>query len=175
MFSKGNLFEKNRMIKTIKNGIIIDMFAGIGYFSIPIAVHSSPKKIYAIELNELSYNYLCENIKLNNVENIVIPILGNCKEKIIYNIADHVIMGYIKETSSYLKYGILSLKKTGGTLYYHDLSFINDYPLKQIYMIQKEAEKYNKEIIIKNSRIIKKYSPNMIHIVIDVYLKEKYI
>ena len=44
------------------------MFAGIGYFTIPIAVHSNVKKIYAIEINPVSYNFLCENIKLNKVE-----------------------------------------------------------------------------------------------------------
>lgn len=175
MFSKGNLYEKIRMTEIVKNGIVVDMFAGIGYFSIPIAVHSSPKKIYSIELNKLSYNYLCENIKLNKVENIIIPIFGDCREKTPFYIADYVIMGYIKDTLSYLKYGILSLKKTGGILFYHDISFIEDYPNKQIDILKKEAEIYNKNIIIKNYRIIKKYSPKMVHIVIDIYLKDKYI
>ena len=58
MFSKGNLYEKIRMTEIVKNGIVVDMFAGIGYFSIPIAVHSSPERIYSIELNKLSFNYL---------------------------------------------------------------------------------------------------------------------
>jgi tRNA wybutosine-synthesizing protein 2 len=34
------------------------MFAGIGYFTIPIAVHSSPKKVISIELNPVSFGYL---------------------------------------------------------------------------------------------------------------------
>ena len=59
---------------------IVDMFAGIGYFSIPMAVHSKPAKIYSVEINPVSYSYLCQNTVLNKVEDIVEPILGDCRE-----------------------------------------------------------------------------------------------
>ena len=79
MWSKGNTGERLRMSKIPEdNETIIDMFAGIGYFTIPMAVHSNPKKIFSIEINPVSYDYLCENIKLNKVENTVEPILGDC-------------------------------------------------------------------------------------------------
>jgi tRNA wybutosine-synthesizing protein 2 len=66
MWSKGNTGERLRMSKLPeKNETIIDMFAGIGYFTIPMAVHAKPKKIYAIEINPTSHGYLCENIRLN--------------------------------------------------------------------------------------------------------------
>ena len=66
MWSKGNTTERKRIGTIVKDGeIVVDMFAGIGYFSIPIAVHSKPEKIYSIEINPVSYSYLKENIALN--------------------------------------------------------------------------------------------------------------
>ncbi|MCE8422404.1 MAG: class I SAM-dependent methyltransferase family protein, partial [Candidatus Methanoperedens sp.] len=53
MYSRGNLFEKKRMSKFGKDETVIDMFAGIGYFSIPMAVHSKPGRIISIEINPL--------------------------------------------------------------------------------------------------------------------------
>ncbi|MDP3066294.1 MAG: class I SAM-dependent methyltransferase family protein, partial [Methanobacteriaceae archaeon] len=47
MWSKGNSTERMRMAEIAEEGeIVVDMFAGIGYFSIPLAVHSQPEKIY---------------------------------------------------------------------------------------------------------------------------------
>ena len=52
MWSKGNTNERKRMSTLPEDDeVIIDMFAGIGYFTVPMAVHSNPKKIYAIEIN----------------------------------------------------------------------------------------------------------------------------
>ncbi|MDR0913308.1 MAG: hypothetical protein LBM96_12045, partial [Methanobrevibacter sp.] len=71
MWSKGNVNERLRIAKLVNdNEIILDMFAGIGYFSIPIAVHSNPKTIYSIEINPDSYYYLNKNIELNNINKI---------------------------------------------------------------------------------------------------------
>jgi tRNA wybutosine-synthesizing protein 2 len=69
MFSSGNVDERIRMASVCrKDEIVVDMFAGIGYFTLPMAVHSSPEKIYAYEINPLAHKYLVENLKLNKVE-----------------------------------------------------------------------------------------------------------
>ena len=56
MFSKGNLFERQRLISQIKpNEYIIDMFAGIGYFSLGLAKFSKAKRVISIEKNPVSF------------------------------------------------------------------------------------------------------------------------
>ena len=70
MFAKGNIVERTRIPKQVHLGeIIIDMFAGIGYFSIPIGVLSKPKKVYSIELNPTAFEFLKENLKINKQMN----------------------------------------------------------------------------------------------------------
>ncbi len=169
MWSKGNTTERKRMAKLVEDGeTIVDMFAGIGYFSIPIAVHSSPAKIYSLEINPVSYGYLTENIVLNKVENIIEPILGDCREFAPKNFADRVLMGYIGNTHEYLDKAV-EIVKPGGTIHYHEsvpdkLKF--ERPPQRII----DAAK-GRDVEILNKRIIKKYSPGVYHVVIDALIE----
>lgn len=165
MWSKGNSTERMRIANIVEDGeVIVDMFAGIGYFSVPIAIHSKPSKIYSIEINPVSYGYLCENIKLNKIEDIINPILGNCKDSAPINIADRVLMGYIGDTHHYLDTALKSLKK-GGIIHYHE-SVPEKIKFKRpIKRINEAAGDLDVQII--NKRVIKKYSPGVCHVVID--------
>ena len=50
MWSKGNNNERLRIAKLVGDGeTVIDMFAGIGYFSIHIAVHSNAKRSFPLK------------------------------------------------------------------------------------------------------------------------------
>lgn len=57
--------------------LAIDMFAGIGYFTLPLAKYGKLHKLIAIEKNPNSFRYLSENVKLNHVMEIVTPVLGD--------------------------------------------------------------------------------------------------
>lgn len=167
MFSKGNLAEKKLMSLSASDEVVVDMFAGIGYFSIPIAVHSSPKKVISIELNPVSFGYLQENIRLNCVENLVEPILGDCAIVTPEGVADRVIMGYVGTTHNYLFKGIKALKPEGGILHYHETTperLVFERPVNRI---REAALEIGKEVEIVETRRIKKYSPGVWHVVID--------
>jgi len=56
-----------------KNDIVIDVGANIGIFSI-FAALSGAKKVYAFEPSKESFDVLCENIEINNLTDIIIPI-----------------------------------------------------------------------------------------------------
>ena len=50
MWAKGNNNERLRIAKLVKDGeTVVDMFAGIGYFSIPIGVHSQAKETFQLK------------------------------------------------------------------------------------------------------------------------------
>ncbi len=164
MYSQGNLAEKKRMSRLGKGEIVVDMFAGIGYFSVPMAVHSKPEKIFSIEINPVAFSYLRENIKLNKVESIVEPVLGDCSVVAPEGIADRVIMGYL-DAQEYLEKGISALYP-GGILHYHEAvpEAIERRPVERI---MEAAEKMGRNAEIINIRRIKKYSPGVWHVVVD--------
>ena len=48
MFSSGNINERRRMGEIVsKNEIIVDVFSGIGYYTLPILVKSKVKHVYS--------------------------------------------------------------------------------------------------------------------------------
>ena len=165
MWSKGNNNERLRIAKLVEDGeIVIDMFAGIGYFSIPIGVHANAKQVYAIEINPNSYHFLCENIKLNKINNIV-PILGDCKVETQKLNADRIIMGYVKTTHHYLKVAIDSLNE-GGVIHYHETvpeKLMSSRPVERII-----AQAGNRDVELIKINKIKKYAPGVEHVVVDV-------
>lgn len=167
MWSKGNVNERLRIAKLVRDGeTVLDMFAGIGYFSIPIGVHSNACKVISIEINPNSYYYLCENIKLNNCDNIT-PVLGDCLvETPNYN-ADRIVMGYVKTTHHYLKVAINSLNK-GGIIHYHETVPEKLMETRPISRIRQSAGDRDVEMLKINK--IKKYAPGVEHVVIDALI-----
>ena len=165
MWSKGNNNERLRIAKLVGDGeTVIDMFAGIGYFSIPIGIHANAKEVIAIEINPNSYHFLCENIKLNKLDNIA-PVLGDCKEVTPKFKADRIIMGYVKTTHHYLNVAIDSLNE-GGILHYHETvpeKLMKTRPLERII-----SEANGREVELLKINKIKKYAPGVEHVVVDV-------
>lgn len=165
MWSKGNTTERKRMAQLVRDGeTIVDLFAGIGYFTIPMAVHANPRKIYAVEINPVAHGYLKENINLNQVHDVVEPIMGNCRDVAPQNVADRVLMGYIGNTNEYLDVA-QKVVKDEGMIHYHEsvpdkLKFIR--PAERVQAAFKEFD-----VDILNQRIIKKYSPGVYHMVVD--------
>jgi tRNA wybutosine-synthesizing protein 2 len=178
MFSKGNINERKLLATFVKdNEVIVDMFAGIGYFSLPIAKNSNPQRIYSIELNPLSYKFLVENIKLNHLEDVIIPIFGDSMEEVLKLskngiIADRVIMGVLPAPKRSIK-NALSLAKNDGTIYHYEgiadkekyIDLFNGF--NQI----AELNKYTCKLI--SHRFVKSYGPNLYHVVLDIRVSEK--
>ncbi|MCX9083530.1 MAG: class I SAM-dependent methyltransferase family protein [Candidatus Methanoperedens sp.] len=164
MFSQGNLAEKKRMSKLGTDETVVDMFAGIGYFSIPMAVNSKPKKIISIEINPVSFGYLKENIVLNRVVEIIEPLAGDCAKVTPRHIANRVIMGYF-DGQDYLGTGINALLP-GGILHYHEAvpEAIESRPVDRIFEVSKSL---GRQVEITERRRIKKYAPGVWHVVVD--------
>jgi len=167
MFSSGNVEERTRMGAIECDGeVVLDMFAGIGYLSLPMAVHHEPKRIYACEISKLTYDYLERNIGLNGVGEVVMPILGDNRAFTPPEKADRILMGYLNDTFMFLPKALESLR-SGGVIHYHE-NFPNAVlPGKPMAHLKEAAgEDWTFEII--RNRIVKTYSPGVSHVVIDV-------
>jgi tRNA wybutosine-synthesizing protein 2 len=166
MFSAGNLRERMRMSLVGKDEFVVDMFAGIGYFTLPMAVHSRPRKIIAIELNPNAYHYLCQNILQNHVEEIVEPIFGDCMKETPQGVADRVVMGMVQVTDRYLQKGIQALRP-GGMLHYHQTIPSCEYPAAAAKDVTDAAAALGRKAEILQCIKVKKYSPGVVHAVVD--------
>ncbi len=164
MWSKGNHRERLRLINKVKKGeVIFDMFAGIGYFSIPLAVHSKAKKIYSVELNPVSFSYLLENIKLNKTRKVK-PINSDSSKVEIPEKADRVLMGLLPSAKNYIKKALDSVSK-GGMVHYHGID--SKEPNKLIKEFEWECNRLNKCCKLKRKSRVKSWNPRKFHWVLD--------
>jgi tRNA wybutosine-synthesizing protein 2 len=166
MFAKGNLNERKRISKLVKkNEVVVDMFAGIGYFSLGVAKTSKPKKIYSIEINPIAYNYLKQNIELNDVEDKIIPIFGDCIVELpkLGRSADRVIMGLLPSCKEYL-IDAMKVIKPNGVIHYHGTAK-NWKELFDDIKTASDIEGFNVKLIRKVR--VKSYAPKIYHWVLD--------
>jgi len=121
-FSPRLATEREYVSKEVGQGeTVIDMFAGVGPFSILIAKTRAPKVVYAIDLNPDAIDYLKRNMLQNKVSNVV-PIQGDARTEIArLENADRVIMNLPHEAHNYLREAMRALKP-GGIIHYYEIT-----------------------------------------------------
>ncbi len=165
MFSSGNVDERMRMASVqCERETVVDMFAGIGYFTLPLAVYQKPKRVISCEVNEISYGYLVENIALNKVGGRVEPILGDNRDLPGDAFADRVVMGYVKTTHEFLQTAF-RLLKSGGVLHYHETCPNELLPGRPVQRLRDAARDDRVEVL--RFKEVKSYSPGVSHVVVD--------
>ena len=173
MYSKGNIEERRYLPKLVVPGeTIVDMFAGIGYFSLPIAVHARPACIYSIEINPVAYEFLARNVELNNVGEIVHPILGNCAD-VVGDLAqqgvmaDRVIMGVFPAPKEYLPQALLVAKPEGGTIIHYEGVVERQEVNPLLQDVIDACASAGRQVQLREHRIVKSYGPFKYHAVLD--------
>ena len=172
MFSSGNMDERIRMGNIVEPGeIVVDLFAGIGYFSIPMAVHGKAKKIFSCELNPIAYSYLKENIVLNKVSDIITPLVGDNRNVAPKNVADRVLMGYFGNTHTYLPLAFQCLYFQNGIIHFHDRFPDENVPDLPMSYIEKQARSAHRDAELMQIKKVKSVAPGISHYVLDVLIK----
>jgi len=123
MFSKGNISEKLRIAKfDCTNEVVVDMFAGIGYFVLPYLLKANAKKVYAVEWNPDAVSALYRNLEINHVTKERCEVLYGDNRKVTpKNIADRVNLGLIPTSSASWGVACECLNQSkGGWLHIHE-------------------------------------------------------
>ncbi len=166
MLSSGNLAERIGITDRVRPGaVVVDLFAGIGYFSLPIAVRSRAETVYGCELNPVSFRYLVENMRLNRTTNLV-PLFGNCRETAPREVADWVIMGHF-DACDYLDVAFRTLRGKG-TIVYHELCPKEQYPNALTGRLTLAARAHWMNVKAIRTRIVKSYAPGIVHSTAEV-------
>ncbi len=166
MFSSGNIDERKRMAQfDLEGETVVDMFAGIGYFTLPMAVHGKPEKIYSLEINPVACKYLHENVKLNGVERTVDVWHGDNRDFPLSDLADRIVMGYLHDTWKYLPKAKQFIDEEA-VIHYHTTCSDEEYPDK----VKEELDENIEHFEIENIKNIKSYAPHVFHVVADVHV-----
>jgi tRNA (guanine37-N1)-methyltransferase len=117
--------ERNRVALQVERSgeeEIIDMFAGVGSFSVQIAKRVPQSHVTAIDINPDAVRYLRENIKLNGVRNIE-AIESDIREIYVKfrNKADRIIMNLPKSAHLFLREALSMLNPKGGIIHFYDV------------------------------------------------------
>jgi len=122
-FSPRLSYEHYRVASQVgEKETVIDMFAGIGSFSILIAKKHRNVKVYAVDINPDAVEYLEKNVLVNGVQSRVTPILGDAKQVIrdrLRGRADRVIMNLPEKAMDYLETACEAMKPGGGIIHYY--------------------------------------------------------
>jgi tRNA (guanine37-N1)-methyltransferase len=178
-FSPRLSHERMRIARQVQPGeVVLNMFAGVGCYSIVIAKHSKPKKIFSIDINPAAIQHMRENIKLNKVEEKVVSVEEDAKKVIeerLRNAGDRVLMPLPEKAYEYLDYTLLALKPTGGWINYYDFEHAekDENPIeKNEWKVSEKLQKLGVSFEVMFGRIVRKTGPNWYQVVLDIRAKE---
>jgi tRNA (guanine37-N1)-methyltransferase len=150
---------------------ILVMFAGIGPYAICIAKKQPRvKQIVAVEINPKAARYLGENVSLNKVSHLVIPIQGHVKIcEDLPGKFDRVIMPMVKSLD-YLPLAARCSKKNG-TIHLYTISKEKNNFGDCEKLVASIMKKIKKRYEVKDIRKISLYAPRKWKVLMEIKLK----
>jgi len=186
MFCAGNISEKLRVSKFQCSGeTVVDLFAGIGYFTLPYLVHAKADFLYACEWNPDSVVALRMNLDKLGLSDRCSVLEGDNREVCPKNVADRVNLGLIPDSEISWRTACEALKDTGGVLHIHGNVESKKDEIKQEKMnawaeatadtiknILNEVKSIlNWSTEIVHIECVKSYAPRIYHLVLDLDCK----
>jgi len=176
-FSPRLSYERMRIAELVEsNEVVVNLFAGVGCFSIIIAKFSKVDKVYSIDINPVAVRYMQENVILNKVKEKVIPMLGDAKEvveKQLRSVANRVLMPLPEKAYEYLDQALIALKPSGGYIHYYAFEHAakNEDPIEKAKArVSEKLQKLKAEYDMLFGRVVRPTGPNWYQIVIDIQI-----
>ncbi|GAB3032740.1 class I SAM-dependent methyltransferase [Natronobiforma cellulositropha] len=178
MFSPGNQAERARMGDVVSDGErVFDMFAGIGYFTLPMA--RAGAQVTASEINPTAFRYLLENAVLNDVAGRVDAYRSDCRDLSVS--ADRVVMGYYgvpdgtdeaghgtrrEEAADFLAHALDALE-SGGVLHYHEATPETRLWERPLARLERAVDEAGRSLEVLEKHRVKSHSAGVWHVVVD--------
>jgi tRNA (guanine37-N1)-methyltransferase len=122
-FSPRLSHEHERVAVQVQDGeVVVDLFAGVGPFSVLIGKRNPTVKVYAVDLNPDAVELLKMNVWVNKVEGHVFPLLGDAREISqikLKGAADRVIMNLPETAIDFVDAACNAIKPEGGIVHFY--------------------------------------------------------
>ena len=185
MFSRGNITEKIRFGKLVQRGdIVLDLYGGIGYFTLPALVHGEADYVYACEWNPEAAKALRFNLSDNGVDERATVLEGDCrvqarKHKLV-NMFDRVSLGLLPSSEGGWWTAVQALRRsTGGWLHIHgnvpakEMIIWTEWLCRRLFAMTKELDPPPTDewsVICTHVEKVKSFAPTVNHYAADVFI-----
>ncbi|CAI4222642.1 unnamed protein product [Auanema sp. JU1783] len=118
--------SKNREMQRIASWdchaeIIVDMYAGLGYYTFPFLLSCHAKKVYAVDWDEDMIESLLRSATANDVMDRIEIIQGDARRATPQGVADHVYLGLLPSCRAHWLTACKALKPEGGVIHINDI------------------------------------------------------
>jgi len=168
--------EHDRVASQVKEGeTVVDLFAGVGPFAIPIAKKHKNVRVYAVDLNPDAVSLLKRNVAVNRAEKQVVPILGDARIVVreqLFGKADRVIMNLPETALDFVDVACEALKPKGGIIHYYGFAKVSD-PLETAKVRLTKAVKQNNRRVtsIILAKTVREVAPYAWQVVVDAKIQ----
>jgi tRNA (guanine37-N1)-methyltransferase len=165
--------ERQRIAEMVQdNEIIVNMFAGVGTYSIVMAKANRTCKVYSIDSNDAAAELCTINAKLNKVHDRVESIAGDAAKVIkdrLARTADRVLMPLPERAKEFVDDAVLALKPGGGIIHYFAHVRAENKKSSQDAGLADAREAFSKyDYAIKCIRTVREVGPRFYQVVADV-------
>ena len=170
MFAAGNRTERRRVAALVGAGeTVLDLFAGIGYFAIPVARTGRPSRVVAVEKNPVAAGYLRANAALNGVGDRLTAIEGdNRAVELPPGSADRILLGYLPSAVPWVGRALPLLRRTGGWMHVHTVADARGATEQAASAVETAARAGGATVTSATGRAVKPYGPGRTHVVVDL-------
>jgi tRNA (guanine37-N1)-methyltransferase len=174
-FSPRLSHEHQRVASLVQKGeTVVDLFAGVGPFAVLIAKNSDAVKVFALDINPDAFALLKKNIRLNRVQNQVVPLLGDARQIVhdkLSGVADRVIMNLPESASEFVDVACKAVKPAGGTIHFYGFVRLPDLMDSMQSNFAESVEKTGRKVDrVLCSKIVRETAPYQSQVVLDAHI-----
>jgi tRNA (guanine37-N1)-methyltransferase len=164
--------EHMRVASLVQQGeAVVDLFAGVGPFSVLIGKKNPKVNVYAVDLNPEAIELLKVNVRVNRVENRVFPILGEAKQITAGKLkesADRVIMNLPETAIGFVDAACQTTKPEGGIIHFYSFvrspDSVENQKLRFIEAVEKAGKSVEAFLCVRS---VRETAPHESQIVLD--------
>ncbi len=177
-FSPRLSYERMRVAKLIKGPeTVLNMFAGVGCFSIIMAKYSAAERVYSVDVNPDAVRLMQENVRVNRVYGRVIPLLEDAAQVVAGGLTpkvDRVLMPLPRKAIEYLPYAVSALRAKGGWVHFYGFEHAGrgEDPVQKVkQQVSNGLEDLGVRFSFNFGRIVRSTGPNWCQVVLDIRIE----